>query len=255
LVVNGGAVIHQPVEQKDILALHDKDGHKVAAVDHEGNVEIDSGVLTLRDSGSAPAAPVTNAAVLYSNAGALHVLDAVGDTSLSSVISRVMQGEQADAIQDRRASALEDRLQGVQTRSGGTQLMEVGDLPDGSDAKRASVRLSPTAQSEDSLQVLNKAGSAVFIVSSAGNTWVTKKTGSTSTGVRWNVGAAITDHDNRIKTLEQTPAVPADLTAKVSTLEEFRTSAEAKHVALDKKDSDLLDAINALKKVVDGIPK
>ncbi|MGW5531890.1 hypothetical protein, partial [Streptomyces xanthochromogenes] len=216
---------------------------------------IGSGVLTLRDSSAAPTAPAVGAAVLYSKAGSLHVLDAVGDTSLSSVVSRVMQGEQADAVQDRRMSALEERLQGVQPRAGGTQLMEVGDLPDGTDAKRASVRLAPTPQSEDSLQVLSKTGSAVFIVSSAGNTWVTKKSGATSTASRWNIGAAITDHDDRIKTLEQTPAIPADLMAKVSALESFRSSAEAKDVALDKKDSDLLDAINALKKVVDGIPK
>ncbi|WP_185910898.1 collagen-like protein [Streptomyces sp. WAC07149] len=255
LVVNGGAVIHQPAGQKDILALHDKDGRKVVAVDQEGNLAIEPGVLALRDSPGAPSVPVAGAAVLYSKAGSLHVLDAVGDTSLSSIVSRVMQGEQADAVQDRRMSGLEERLQGVQPRSGGTQLLEVGDLSDGADAKRASVRLSPTAQSEDSLQVLSKTGSAVFIVSSAGNTWVTKKSGASSTASRWNVGAAFTDHDDRIKKLEQTPAVPADLTAKVSALEEFRNSADARNVALDKKDSDLLDAINALKKVVDGIPK
>ncbi|MGW2478577.1 hypothetical protein ACWCWQ_01905 [Streptomyces sp. NPDC001571] len=109
LVVNGGATIHQPDGEKDILALHDKDGYKVAVVDQDGNVEIDSGVVTLNDSDKVPDAPVDGAAVIYSKAGAFHVLDSGGDNSFSSVISRVMQGEQSDAEQDRRTTALESR--------------------------------------------------------------------------------------------------------------------------------------------------
>ncbi|MFF4927383.1 collagen-like protein [Streptomyces griseofuscus] len=217
LVVNGGAVVHQPDGEQDILALHDKDGYKVAVVDQEGNVEIDSGVVTLNDSDKVPDAPVDGAAVIYSKDGAFHVLDSGGDNSFSSVISRVMQGEQADADQDQRLKRVEGRTAGITSRSGDIQVIEAGDLPNGSDAKRATVRIRPSAESEDSLQVLGKNGASALIVSTAGNVWVPKKPNSSpETATRWNVGALASNHEDRIAKLEQTPSIPADLESKVA---------------------------------------
>ncbi|MEU3690556.1 hypothetical protein [Streptomyces narbonensis] len=115
LVVNGSATVHQADEDAEILSVHDQSGYKVAHVDADGNVDIDGGVVTLHDSDKAPDASTEGAAIIYSKGGAFHVLDSGGDNSFSSVISKVMQGEQNDAAQDRQIAAIEDRTTSVST--------------------------------------------------------------------------------------------------------------------------------------------
>ncbi|QTT76887.1 collagen-like protein [Streptomyces mobaraensis NBRC 13819 = DSM 40847] len=174
LEVRGKPVLQQTDERAEMLSVHGKDGHKAVSVDQQGNVVIDSGIVALHDSDKVPTAATSGAAILYSKEGAFHVLDAGGDNSFSSVISKVMQGEQNHAVHEGRITATEIKM---------------------------------------------------------------------------------SDQAARITKLENTPSIPPGL-------EDFMAEARGKHRTLDakdaelaQKDAELLNAINALKKVVDGIPK
>ncbi|MEV0443902.1 collagen-like protein [Streptomyces spectabilis] len=238
LVVNGGTVLHQSDEEEDILALHDKDGYKVALVDAEGNVEIDTGVVTLHDSDKAPAQPTDGAAVIYSKDGAFHVLDTGGDNSFSSVISKVMQGEQDHAAHDRRITATETKLGPVQVdgdefhvtapagvyREPGKPYFQAGKLPETANYKTATVRV--TSQQGDAnypFQVIDSSDQMAFGVSGNGNTYVGKT----------NIGKWMTDQAERVTKLENSPSIPPDLEAKVAEVSQAdgRTQID-KHVSL-----------------------
>lgn len=260
LIVQGSAVLQQTDETVPPLSVHNPAGRAVVRVDAAGNTEIDGGMIVLRDVTDPPPRPLPQTSMVYSQGGELHVFDAGGETRLSVLSSKLMQGEQANAAQETRITALERKTAGIQSTAGEVQLaapsgvyrepgkpyLQIGRLPEGPGYRSATVRV--TAQPGDAvypLQVLDSSATQAFGVSGNGNVFI----GGTDLR-NW-----MTTQDTRIKAIEANPGVPPGLDAFMAETRAADDALRVKDQGQDSTIATLEAALNALKAEVAKIPK